>query len=90
MNNKDMPAQPLQGDNLEQWIDPTDTKKGTYDAVGFTKFEMVSKDALMALLSNPVMGDSSLHEDAPAWIKDMTESANEFALALIKSWEDME
>ena len=39
--------------------------------------------AMQGLLASPVMGDVALHGSADLWIQDMTESAYEFADAML-------
>ena len=43
--------------------------------------------ALQGLLASPVMGDAALHDSADLWIQDMTESAYEFANAMMAERE---
>jgi hypothetical protein len=40
--------------------------------------------AMQGLMSNANMGDSDLHESSADWLKDITESAYEFADAMLK------
>jgi hypothetical protein len=51
MNNKDMPAMPQSGDNIELWNDPTNPKAGTYFATGLTKLEDFTKAAMQGWLA---------------------------------------
>jgi hypothetical protein len=44
--------------------------------------------AMQGLLSNSVMGDSDLHNNASDWKKDIVESATEFADALLAQPEE--
>lgn len=39
--------------------------------------------ALQGLLASPVMGDCALHDSAAEWVKEMTESAYDFADAMV-------
>ena len=82
-SNSDMPAMPQSDSMAEQWIDPTDTSKGTYYATGLTKLEHFAGLAMQGFLSNSVMGDSNLHDSASEWKKDIAESSVEFANALL-------
>jgi hypothetical protein len=52
MDNKDMPAMPQSGDNIELWNDPTNPKAGTYFATGLTKREHFAGLAMQGLLAN--------------------------------------
>ena len=44
----------------------------------------LAKAAMQAILSNPVIGDSLLHEKPEDWVKDICEAAYEFADQMIK------
>jgi len=43
--------------------------------------------ALQGLLASPKMGDPDIHDSAKEWIKDITESAYEFADAMLAERE---
>ena len=47
--------------------------------------DQFAMSALQGILSSPVMGDSDLHESAEIWLKDITESAYEFADAMLEA-----
>lgn len=47
--------------------------------------DQFAMSALQGILSSPVMGDSDLHESAENWLKDITESAYEFADAMLEA-----
>ena len=74
IKNGDMPAMP----QPSEW---TGSK-------GLTKREQFAAMAMQGLLSNSVMGDSDLHNNASDWKKDMVESATEFADALLAQLEE--
>lgn len=50
---------------------------------GLTKREYFAALAMQGILSNSVMGDSILHDSPEEWLKDVSESAVEFADATI-------
>ncbi|EPC1883528.1 hypothetical protein ACRXLJ_001473 [Vibrio cholerae] len=52
MKNSDMPAMPVEG---EFWVDPTNTKLGTENYHGQTKYEKVLAHFMSAMLSNAAM-----------------------------------
>jgi hypothetical protein len=41
--------------------------------------------AMQGLIVSPTMGDPDIHESAKDWIKDITETAYEFADAMLKA-----
>lgn len=55
-----------------------------------TKREYFAAAALQGILANTVMGDSDLHESSEEWLRDISESAVEFADKTIKALEESE
>ena len=54
---------------------------------GLSLRDYFAAKAMQGLMSNPIMGDAALHDSADGWIKDITESAFEFADAMIREHE---
>jgi len=52
---------------------------------GLTIRDQFAGLAMQGLISSPTMGDPDLHNSAEEWIKDITETAYEFADAMLKA-----
>jgi len=50
---------------------------------GMTLRDAIAIAAMQGLLSNREMGDAALHNSGAEWVKDITESAFEFADAML-------
>jgi hypothetical protein len=78
MDNKDMPAMPQSGDNIEQWNDPRNPKAGTYFATGLTKREHFAGLAMQGLCHAIDSQGTWAHDP-----KTVAESAVTYADALL-------
>ena len=88
IKNGDMPAMSMFSSEAKPCQVRDSSTQSTLDASGLTKREQFAAMAMQGLLSNSVMGDSDLHNNASDWKKDMVESATEFADALLAQLEE--
>lgn len=81
MKNRDLPAMPVPEEVYAEWVDGTDTRKGTIECSGLTKREHFAAMTMQGIISS-----GNLPNESPdIMVPEVSKAAIRYADAMLKA-----